>query len=267
MNFSIIEKLSDKEAESLKKLQPEGWGDIVPVFMYYASKQFCTPIKVFMGEDIIGVGTAIVFGKTAWLAHIIVRQDHRNRGLGKEIVRKLLEITNTSKCDTVSLIATELGCPVYEKAGFRVQTEYVFFDLENEEDIKAEYIEPLTPENVLLVMKMDEKISGEKRSCILSDKINDGFVYKKNAKIQGFFLPKMGEGLIIAENAEAGIELMKKKQTMKNKAVLPSDNLEGIKFLKSIGCAEKKRAKRMILGKEFPWQPDKLYGRIGGNFG
>lgn len=90
---------------------------------------------------------------------------------------------------------------------------------------------------------------------------------KKNGKISGYYLPELGEGLIVADNREAGIELMKLKYSISNKGTLPVENREGIAFLKENGFVETRRAKRMILGKEFLWHPDKIYNRIAGNLG
>ncbi len=69
-------------------------------------------------------------GNTAWLAHIIVDPEYRKRGIGSLIVCQLLDFLKNSGCETVSLIATELGYSVYKKAGFVEQTEYAFFERE-----------------------------------------------------------------------------------------------------------------------------------------
>ena len=51
-------------------------------------------------------------------------------------------------------------------------------------------------------------------------------------------------------------------------AVLPSENLVGIQFLEQNGFIKTDRkGTRMIWGKDFKWQPKKIYSRIGGNFG
>ena len=102
---------------------------------------------------------------------------------------------------------------------------------------------------------------------MLNDKLENSYVYQENGKLTGYYIPGLGEGLIIADNVEAGIELMKLRYSIINKGVLPIDNIEGIKFLKENGFLEIKRAKRMILGKEFSWQPGKVFNRIGGNLG
>ncbi|MBN1620074.1 GNAT family N-acetyltransferase [candidate division WOR-3 bacterium] len=267
MISQAIEEITEDDKTSLRLLQPEGWGDIVPAFEFYASKEFCRPVKLTEGSGIIAVGAAIIFENIAWLAHIIVRNDKRNKGLGRKIVDDLLEIT--SGCESVSLIATELGFPLYEKAGFREQTEYVFFEAEKQTEIQNSdsSIRQLTQEDIKDVLKMDTRITGEKRRELLLDKLSGGFVLKQGNSLRGFYLTELGEGLILADNPEAGIKLMEARMQSKKTAALPGENTEGIKFLIESGFVETKKAKRMILGKEFLWHPDKVWNRIGGNFG
>jgi len=61
---------------------------------------------------------------------------------------------------------------------------------------------------------------------------------------------------------------MKVKYASADKAVLPPDNLHGINFLKQHGFKiTDTRGTRMILGKDINWQPEKVFSRIGGNYG
>jgi len=48
---------------------------------------------------------------------------------------------------------------------------------------------------------------------------------------------------------------------------LPVDNSDGIKFIQNEGFSEVRRAKRMILGDAFSWEPDKIFNRIAGKVG
>lgn len=265
----ILEPFIEKDLPNLRELQPERWPDIVPSFINYLRRPYCTPLKVTLENKLVGVGTGISWGKTAWLAHIIVAPEHRNKGIGSFIVRQLLHILNESGCETVSLIATEMGYPVYKKAGFIEQTEYVFF--ERETPLKTEYqsdnILRMLPEDQAELLALDKKISGEDRSPLLAEEIGSCYLYRENGKTLGYYLPGLGEGLIIAENHIAGIELMKFKYSISSKGSLPIDNKEGIAFLRNNGFQETKKNKRMFWGKGFSWCPDKIYARIGGNLG
>jgi hypothetical protein len=264
----IIEKLITNDIQYISEFQPEGWPEITPVFQFYTEKSFCCPIKVLSNNRIIGIGSGISFRNTAWLAHIIVNPGFRKKGIGTEIVNYLCNYLKGNGIVSVSLNATELGYPLYKKAGFIEQSEYVFFE---RDDVLAnqisENIFDLSNHDIEDVIFLDKKISGEDRTIVLKENFKNSYVYKKNNKLIGFYLPELGEGLIIANDIEAGIELMKLRYLKVNKGVLPVDNFEGIKFLKDNGFKETRRAKRMICGEKFEWNSSKLFNRIAGNLG
>ncbi len=61
---------------------------------------------------------------------------------------------------------------------------------------------------------------------------------------------------------------MNLKYSTSDKAVLPSENIAGIEFLKQNGFVENTtKGTRMIMGKELEWKPNNVYSRISGNFG
>lgn len=264
----IIEKIIENDIQYISEFQPDGWPDIIPVFKFYIKNSFCHPIKAMINNKIVGVGSGISFGKTAWLAHIIVNPEFRKKGIGTLIVNYLCNFLKENGVFTISLIATELGFPVYQKTGFIEQTEYIFFDrvevLKNHISKSINYFSSQDVEDIFF---LDKKISGEDRSIIIKEKLQNSFLYKKKNKILGYYLPDLGEGLIIADDIEAGIELMKLRYMKLNKGALPIDNKDGIQFLKDNGFKETKRAKRMIFGEKLKWNPSKLFNRIAGNYG
>ena len=265
----VLERVTENDLEYLKELQPDGWSDIIPAFKFYSGSPYCFPIKIKSENIIVGIGAGIKLGDTGWLAHIIVRVGQRNMGIGSAIVDHLLGKMNEEGCMCISLIATELGYPVYRKFGFVDQTDYVFIEgnAPLRDQCTSENIVPCSPTFADKIFSLDQAVSGETRRELLSDNLDNSYVYQRDGKVAGFYLPNLGEGLIVASDAEAGIELMKARLSRMNKSVLPVDNSAAISFLTKSGFSEKKRAKRMILGKEFMWQPENLFNRIAGNLG
>src|SRR5690606_11671067 len=103
---------------------------------------------------------------------------HRNRGIGSAITSALIELCKTKSCETVYLIATDLGAPVYEKAGFQTETEYAFYkDLKNNETGISKNIRPYTGEWRDDILKLDFSATGEKRVLLLENHLNTAFVY------------------------------------------------------------------------------------------
>ena len=115
----LFEVITSIDLDKIKALRPKGWINITSKFEEYMSRDFCYPIKISLDGRIIGLGCSIVFENTAWLAHIIVHEDFRNRGIGQQIVQFLLAHLKSKNIETYLLIATALGEPIYKKARFK----------------------------------------------------------------------------------------------------------------------------------------------------
>lgn len=264
-----IEKFDKTDLELLGPLQPADWGDIVRPFAYYLEQYFCFPIKITVDGEIVGVGAAIILEDTAWLAHIIVHSGHRNRGIGGAITRRLMEITGENKCRTVSLIATDLGRPVYLKSGFVDQEDYLFFERKGPlgEAKVSSNIRVYADADRQAVAELDRKLSGESRERLLDKNLTGAYLHFDRERLDGYFLPELGEGLVMADNEKSGLELLRLKLSRAVKNVLPAGNQIGTAFMLNNGYREVKRAKRMVWGQSFPWKPEHMFGRIAGNLG
>ncbi|NJK87859.1 MAG: GNAT family N-acetyltransferase [Bacteroidales bacterium] len=215
-------------------------------------------------------GCAIIFGRTAWLAHIIVEKNHRNRGIGYFIVNELVNTLKKMQVKSVSLIATELGEPVYLKVGFRFIMDYLYFKREKvwRETSISDNIIPFDKRYQNDLINMDSEISGGKRENLIRMFLNSSKLFVENGRLTGFYLPGLGEGQIFALTETAGTGLMTLKYLTVEKAVLPAENRAGIDFLIHQGFVlSETKGKRMVLGENVPWKPEGYYSRAGGNFG
>jgi hypothetical protein len=259
-----------EDIQKLGKLQPDGWTDIIPDFEFYVKSDFCIPIKATFDNQIVGVGVSILYHRTCWLAHIIVDENHRNRGIGSQITHALLNHPGCKSVDTFLLFATEMGFPIYRRAGFRSVDEYTFLERDKPwRDVQiSPAIVPYDHDFYSGIMMLDHEITGEERSNLLSGFLQNTVVYINKSAVEGFFMPELREGLIIAGTAGAGLELMKVKYSRSDKAVIPEENKTGIDFLLKNGfIVTSKKVTRMVKGNDIPWMPQNIYSRIGGNFG
>lgn len=264
-----IEPLKHNDITQIPALLPPGWESAMPAIQFYTTLDFCFPIKVSIDNKMVGTGTAIIHKDVAWLAHIIVHPDHRNQGIGKWITESLVDIANSKNCDTLYLLATDLGEPVYRKIGFETETEYMFFKSEKtiHTDIRDECIVPYSSEYEKQISLLDLQVSGEDRMFHLKHHLSSGFVYVVDNNVEGYYLPALGDGLIIAATSAAGQALMRLRMTTKDFAVFPIDNVSAAAFIHLHPFKEIRRQKRMRLGTKRTWQPTNIYNRIGGNLG
>jgi GNAT superfamily N-acetyltransferase len=266
-----FDSISHRDLKQLKAIQPDGWSDIATEFEFYINSDYCTPIKYEMDGKIVGVGASIAFERTAWLAHIIVDSNYRNKGIGFDIVNELIYLLKRDfSTETFLLIATELGRPLYLKFGFKDVSNYLFMKRE-----QPWQVQPISPsitdfqeEFRSSIYSIDLEVTGERREWLIDPHIKNSKVYIEKGKVTGYYLPGLREGLIYAQTREAGLELMKFKYSTAYKAVLPSENKVGVEFLKANGFAEiSTKGTKMLMGNDLEWNPSMMYSRISGNFG
>lgn len=264
-----IQPLQHSDIEKLKELQPPEWEDISPHIKYYIDSPCCDPIKIMSGKNITGIGTTLKHRDSAWLAHIIVHPEFRNKGIGKMVTNALVKSLDRRKYKTIYLIATELGYPVYLRSGFELEAEYVDFDIvpgKNSFKISGNII-PYEEKYKSEILELDILTTGEDREIRLAGHFPGSFVFLSNGKTAGAYFPKLGEGLIIADSEEAGIELMKFRLQEKNNVVFPKDNKAAFEFCIRENLKFDKYQKRMRLGKKRIWHPENLFNRVSGQIG
>lgn len=263
-----ISPLTQSDIDLLPQIQPTDWNDIRITISSYLELDYVFPFKTMIEDVLVGTGTAILHEKTGWLATIVTHSAYRNQGIGKRITEHLLAFLQSYQCEYIYLIATALGEPVYKKVGFITESHY-----DSYKDINLQNL--AISENINLyqsafkqaVFELDKIVSGEDRSQHLEIFLIDSFVYLQNEKVEGVYFPNLGDGLIVANTTQAGVELMKKRFQKFNMASFPQANKAAHDFMKSHGYVSVSTHARMHFQKPMPWKPDGLYNRVGGNIG
>ena len=269
--MSMIQPFTGADLGRISHLQPDGWEDITAFFEAYLEANFCLPLKIEDDNRVVALGSLILHRETAWLAHIIVDARMRRKGLGLAVTEELIRRAEENGCHVQLLIATELGVPLYECSGFRHSCDYVFYQKRagSVDDVPSR-IRVLEPGDFPQLLKLDRRASGEDRGAVLSRYGTTGWVYTGSGGevIRGFFLPNLGEGSVVAQDAEAGTALMDLRLAKAQTApVLPAGNEAANSFLRSSGLKIKKSATRMVRHGDDPLNQDMVFNRIGGHLG
>jgi GNAT superfamily N-acetyltransferase len=268
MEYKLVD-LEQGDISSLDSIKPDNWSSIRDIHRHYLESPGCHSIKAISPScGILGIGTGIVFGKTAWLAHIIVCSAHQKKGIGSRIVGNLIEhLQNGWGCRSISLTATDQGYPVYKKAGFSEESLYrVMIKPQEpsfpERDIR--HVVPIEPRHLESVFRIDQSISGEVRKEFLGSVLRRGYVYEDEGRVLGFYLPDFGDGGVSAVTEEAGFALLRERIERDGSIFIPEENGAGYEYLLSSGYKEVKKIHRMIMGEAFVRKPEYCYARIGG---
>jgi GNAT superfamily N-acetyltransferase len=263
-----ITALELSDLEFVQPLQPPGWSDIRLRCETYIYSPTHTALKATLDDRLVGLGTTILHDDSAWLASIITHPRYRAQGIGTKLTRALIDTLDPLRFSTVYLDATDLGYPVYKKIGFTEEIEYFHYkEISLGLNTEDSGIRPYEPSFLEDILKLDRKVSGEERSRMLIPHIQSSFVCIDDNRLTGAFIPGLMEGLVIARDCHAGIELMKKRFTSFNYTAIPASNRKANEFLTGLGYERFRRSRRMRLWKARDWKPEMLYSRVSGQLG
>jgi len=239
------------------------------VLMEHIGRSYFHARVVSDGTGLLAVGHSIRTGRTGWLGNIVVRPDARNRGLGSQMTRELIDALQRQGCSSILLVATALGEPVYRRLGFSTTSEYVFLDVPPMAPPATAAIRRLDPEDTPRVAALDAAVTDETRVDLLAQFLPAGWVHTDpDGQVDGYFLPSCGAGLIVASGEAAGVELLRFKHALcKRTAVVPAANTAALTFLFERGARETARAPRMVMGQDVNWRPEGVFARAAGYCG
>lgn len=256
--------------DQLDRLPPEDWqSNAYNLFMHNEWQPWFHAVQLIDKQKLLGFGMIFHFDDVAWLGWIVVHKKYRNKGLGTAITQNLLEKSKKLGADKLILTATELGCPIYTKQGFKTTSFYHFLTAPaNYKPIfDRTKIKQAVQTDLHQICELDKQATGENRAALLATHLENTLVFT-NTLIDGFFIESLGDGLIVAQTPEAGENLMNfRLKKNKNKVTVPDGNIELLKSLKAKGFAETLKIPRMVLGTEPKWNPAMIYNRAAGYCG
>jgi len=264
-----IRNFKKNDLSKIGFLQPDGWEDIITHFKFFEHTNFCNPVVAEINSKIVGVANCLVNKGSGWISHIIVSNEYREQGIGYKLTKHVMGILLKNNCSTQLLIATKMGENLYQKLGFKKSTHYNFYIGKQLDFPQDKNIRQLNKSDLRKIYNLDLLVSGEYRENMIKNFVSDGYVFeeKKSAEITGYYLPNLGNGIVIAFEGNTGIELLKLKHTLNIcKTVLPEDNIAGNEFFKEQNFELYNQAYRMVYGDEVNWNPQSVFCRIGGYY-
>jgi len=261
--------LAASDLDAIDGLNPPAWPRFRPTFEHYLTTDCAQPYGLFAGGELAAMGTLIDFGSSVWIAQLITRHDWKGRGYGSQVLGRLLAEARDRGRATVSLVATEEGFPLYDRAGFQVEAWYDFWERESPAPVLrggSGRLRPLEDRDVAAVRALDREVSGEDRYAYWKTLTTGALVAEGPGGLEGMLLPRFGEGLLAARNPDAGRALLRARLDGSRRCVVPRGH-PAAADLEARGFRLGSSARRMVLGPALPRNPDLLWSRVGGNLG
>jgi GNAT superfamily N-acetyltransferase len=116
----------------------------------------------------VGTTTTCVFAPVGWIAMVLVDERVRGRGVGSGLMRHALRYLDKQGVRTARLDATPLGQPVYGKLGFVPDYALVRFEGVLPARDPVSLVEPVRPENLDRIHKLDQTITQTDRRKLMT---------------------------------------------------------------------------------------------------
>ncbi|MGB2994220.1 MAG: GNAT family N-acetyltransferase [Paenisporosarcina sp.] len=234
--------------------------------------------------EVVSSAAIIKYGSSlATIGMVIVHPDYRGLGLGKTVTQVCLDsVLNTQ---TVMLVATEDGRPMYEKMGF-VAIDYIHKYICNNyqplllEDNVSFTIEKIESSWMPKIIELDKFAFGEDRTSFLTLRIAQSkealAVRNSLGEIVGFGLSIVTPtnlilGPIVAPDSEVASHLIHRLAGYyqeKLRIDVPSGNAKFISYIESCGFVKVNQPPIMIKNADqLPIRNETLYGIAAQIFG
>jgi predicted N-acetyltransferase YhbS len=250
-----------------------GWGDRRTKLAWVAGHAACRPFVAEADGSIVGTGITTVHGPVGWIGTIWVDPASRGRGLGKALTLATIEAAEAADCSTLVLVATEAGQPLYERLGFRIQTNYRIVEMPGlgGGGTGAPRVRPYRESDLPALIELDAAATGEDRAHVLTDFAAPGTtqcVERDDGSLGGFVIrAPWGGGATIAPDPADALAILHARRLASNperrvRAGLLESNPVGLERLRAAGWVDAWHAPRMIRGEMPAWQPAAIWGQF-----
>jgi GNAT superfamily N-acetyltransferase len=230
------------------------------------------------GGQLVGASAAVAFGASGWIGGVAVLPEWRRGGLGRALTAEAVRWLDDAGTGTVSLHATALGRPVYERLGFIADGRWLRLTTAAMAATRPPArVRAGRPEDLDAVLVLDRVATGTDRSRLLRAVWGSGCLVAVDdgGLVCGFHAPKTpspdghrgwrpaGEpGATVAAGARAGAALLAAWQRPGGRAsvVLPEANVAGRGALQALGYRVTAATVMMRRGPARVSLPERIFG-------
>ena len=236
-----------------------GWTQRRGLMDFYRRRNDTTVLVAELDGQIVGCGGATVFPgtpPTGWVHGIVVRPERRRTGLGRRLTEAAIAWLRDRSVETVLLLATEPGRPVYLRLGFTEGERYGSFPWPVPDPIGAE-IRRMTLDDLSGARALDRRATGEDRTGFIESLAASGWIATRAGAVVGFHLTwPWGGGPIVADDPATGFALIGMARRLQpgppRGLGLPLTNDAAMKHLATHGITADRYLTRMWLGSPPP---------------
>jgi predicted N-acetyltransferase YhbS len=211
-------------------------------------------------DVVVGTASAVSFGATAWVGGVTVAEEARGRRLGRVLTEAVLDALGEH--ETISLLATPAGRPIYERLGFAPEVEYRVFAAPDAGAPASP--DGLVPADPALVRALDREATGEDRAVALEAGLERALATADGTGV--VLRPPWPARPIVARDPAAGVALLAATLEPGVRLAAPVANAPAMAALAALARPQR-GVVRMRRGAPIAWRPEHVWGVFALFFG
>lgn len=219
-------------------------------------------------------------GPIGWVGSIFVDPEMRRHGYGQAITEAVCERLEAKGCQTLALIASDLGQPIYEKMGFRVDVWWEIWEAAPTttpaEAAPGTRLRRAGPDDLDAILALDRRATAEDRRSLLAPFVSTGWLLETEdgQECLGFLvgMEARNAAVIAPDPLDAACLLT----ILRNQAVDRTEsvwagavqgNKRGQWLLANSGWKKSFETARMLRGPGIGWDPTLIWSHLGFAYG
>ena len=266
-----IRPMSTGDAEPAAEVVRRGeWGDRRLFFGWAAEHLETHPFVAEVDGAIVGTAVGTRNGAAGWVGSVFVDAAHRGRGVGGALTDHVIGALEAAGCETLLLVATTAGRPMYERLGFRYDTEYHAIEADGLDAGEPE-LTPWQPTDLPAMVELDAAATGEDRSHLLrafASPTSATTLRGADGELRGYVVrARWGGGATVALTSDDGVRILQGRRRAAGpgarvRAGLLAANAAGLERLAGLGWRPAWTGPRLVRGRPLEWQPTQIWGQF-----
>jgi ribosomal protein S18 acetylase RimI-like enzyme len=275
-----LRRMTETDTEPAAEMLRRGdWGERRIFFDWAIRQPTLIPMVAEADGEVVGTGVGSVHGSVGWVGTIFVEPEHRRSGLGRALTRAVCGALEERGCQSLVLIASDMGQPLYAGEGFRILEHQIRFSIDGlppDSSDRDPLVRAYREEDFDAIVELDRHATGEDRRPILTSLLNPAatlVALRPDGSVAGYLAraPWRG-GALIAPDPDPALRLLEARrnsvgQSGKAGAGLLESNEIGRARLRAAGWLEEPGGVRMIRGEPLEWHPEAIWGQFNGALG
>ena len=246
------------------------WGDRRVFFAWAAEHAEAHPFVAEIDGAVVGTAVGTRNGAAGWVGSVFVDAAHRGRGVGGALTDRVIGALEGAGCETLLLVATTAGQPMYERLGFRYDTEYHAIEADGL-DTGEPALAPWQPADLPAMLDLDAAATGEDRTHLLrafASPTSTTTLRGADGDLRAFVVrAPWGGGATIALSTDDGVRVLQGRRRAARpgarvRAGLLAENAAGLERLAALGWRPSWTGPRLIRGRPLDWQPARIWGQF-----